>query len=330
MTTEQRPKNWGEWPDLKVANGRGWGADQSPGAPSRTVHATKGPDRPPQCCTCLSEIPARGLAQHHTPAGTCPGPAESHSSADTGGFYLLGTSQPSLCPALPTSPALPPAQPSPAQQPVLGEPHGSASPGVCQHWGHCPHCSAPLKGPAAAEGQRGRSASTAAPGLELPMAGEMEPRDGAELPAPAPGDAQHRLPLPLSASPSAQHSTAQQPWAGDRGAWPEPVPAAAASSGLHPAGTETLPCPSPGHPFPQLRCPGRPGCLVLLPSPCSPQGPELALLLWTRPLLLLSVARAAGKQQPQGEGAERLWALRPTGAPQGPQVLCVAAELVSP
>lgn len=157
---------------------------------------------------------------------------------------------PSPARPLPSSAHLPcphpgPAQPSAAQQPVLGEPHGSASPGVCQHWGHSPHCSAPLKGPAAAEGQRGRSASTAAPGLELPMAGKWS-----SVTAQNSRSRLQEMPstgclCPLSASPSAQASTAQQPWAGDRGAWPEPVPAAAASSGLHPAGTETLPCSSP-------------------------------------------------------------------------------------
>ena len=110
-----------------MADGRGWRDAQSPGAPSQTGHATKATDQAPQCCTCLSEIPVRALAQHHTPAGMCPGPAESHSSADRSGFYLLGTSQSSpasvqLCPSpLPSpqahpSPAqLSPAQPSPAQ-----------------------------------------------------------------------------------------------------------------------------------------------------------------------------------------------------------------------
>ena len=102
---------------------------------------------------------------------------QSHTAQLTGvGF--ISWALPSLAQLLPSSAHLPcphpsPAQPSPAQ-PILGEPHGSACSGVLQHWGTHPTALAPLKGSAAAEGQRGRSASTSAPGagLELAMAGE--------------------------------------------------------------------------------------------------------------------------------------------------------------
>ena len=158
-----------------MADGRGWRDAEPLEAPSQTGHATKATDQAPQCCTCLSEIPVRALAQHHTPAGMCPGPAESQSSAIRSGFYLLGTSQSSpasgqLCP-----PPLPLPQPSPAQpspSPFWVRPMAVPALGCSSTGGNHPTALAPLKGSAAAEGQRGRSASTSAPGLELPMAGE--------------------------------------------------------------------------------------------------------------------------------------------------------------
>lgn len=235
----------------------------------------------------------------------CPGPAESHSSADTSEFNLLATSQPSLCPPLPTSPALTPAHPSSPFK---------VSPWQCQPLG-APALGALTPSLSSSEGPSSCRRAEREVSLHIsPRAGAPHGRgNGAQGKCRTPSPGSRRFPAHAASAcsvPAPLPRPAQKPLAGDRGAWPELVPAAAASSGFLPAGTETLPCSFLWTSLSPAECVLADWAgLSCWPSPCSPQDPELALLLWTHQVLLLSMARAAGKQRPPGGGCRKALAM---------------------